>query len=132
MVILGYRGGTDADAHERMRQEVLEALRQQFRPEFSTASTRSSFSHPLSREQLKQIVQIQLGRVRARLADRKIELELSDRALEHFASTGYDPVYGARPLKRLQRELETVLGRQLLAGTVRRQQRRASTSRTAR
>ena len=70
--------------------------------------------------QLKSIVQIQLGRLRARLAERKIELELSDAALEHFATAGYDPVYGARPMKRLlQRELETVLGRQLLAGTIR-------------
>jgi ATP-dependent Clp protease ATP-binding subunit ClpB len=76
--------------------------------------------HALSREQLKQIVTIQLGRLRARLAERHIDLELTDRALEHFATSGYDPVYGARPLKRLlQRELETTLGRQILAGTVR-------------
>jgi hypothetical protein len=76
--------------------------------------------HALSREQLKSIVQIQLGRLRARLVERKIELELSDAALEHFATVGYDPVYGARPMKRLlQRELETVLGRQLLSGAVR-------------
>ena len=116
-VILGYRGGTDLEAHARMREEVLEALRHQFRPEFLNRVDEIVVFHALSREQLKQIVKIQLGRLRARLAERKIELELSDRALEHFASAGYDPVYGARPLKRLlQRELETVLGRQLLAG----------------
>ena len=115
-VILGYRGGTDLEAHARMREEVLEALRHQFRPEFLNRVDEIVVFHALSREQLKQIVKIQLGRLRARLAERKIELELSDRALEHFASAGYDPVYGARPLKRLlQRELETVLGRQLLA-----------------
>ena len=62
---------------------------------------------------------IQLQRLRARLAERKIEIELTDAALDHFARTGYDPVYGARPLKRLlQKELETSLGRKLLAGEV--------------
>jgi len=123
-VILGYRGGTDPDAHARMREEVLEALRQHFRPEFLNRVDETVVFHALSRENLKSIVQIQLGRLRARLAERKIELVLSDAALDHFATVGYDPVYGARPLKRLlQRELETVLGRQLLAGTIREQTR---------
>jgi ATP-dependent Clp protease ATP-binding subunit ClpB len=120
VAILGYRGGTDPEAHARMREEVLDALRQHFRPEFLNRVDEVVVFHALSREQLKAIVQIQLGRLRARLAERKIELVLSERALDHFATVGYDPVYGARPLKRLlQRELETVLGRQLLAGTVR-------------
>jgi len=123
-VILGYRGGTDPDAHARMREEVLEALRQHFRPEFLNRVDETVVFHALSRENLKSIVQIQLGRLRARLAERKIDLVLSDAALDHFATVGYDPVYGARPLKRLlQRELETVLGRQLLAGTIREQTR---------
>ena len=118
-VILGYRGGTD-EAYTHMREEVLEALRQHFRPEFLNRVDEIVVFHALSREQLKHIVHIQLGRLRVRLAERKIEIELTDRALEHFASAGYDPVYGARPMKRLlQRELETVLGRQLLAGTIR-------------
>jgi ATP-dependent Clp protease ATP-binding subunit ClpB len=119
-VILGYRGGTDPEAHARMRDDVLDTLRQQFRPEFLNRVDEIVVFHALSREQLKSIVQIQLGRLRARLAERKIELDLTDAALDHFATAGYDPVYGARPLKRLlQRELETVLGRQLLAGAVR-------------
>jgi ATP-dependent Clp protease ATP-binding subunit ClpB len=118
--ILGYRGGTDSDAYAHMREEVLEALRQHFRPEFLNRVDETVVFHALSREQLRSIVQIQLGRLRARLAERKIEIELSDGALDHFATAGYDPVYGARPLKRLlQRELETVLGRQLLEGTIR-------------
>ena len=80
--------------------------------------------HSLTREQLKQIVGIQLQRLRARLAERKIEVELSDAALEHFANAGYDPVYGARPLKRLlQKELETALGRKIVAGEVHEQSR---------
>ena len=119
-IILAYRGGTDADAYARMRDEVLEALRQQFRPEFLNRVDEIVVFHALSREELKRIVEIQLARLRTRLAERKIELTLSDRALEHFATAGYDPVYGARPLKRLlQRELETTLGRRLLAGEIR-------------
>ena len=119
-VILGYRGGTDPDAHARMRDEVLEALRQHFRPEFLNRVDEIVVFHALSREQLKQIVEIQLARLRTRLTERKIELTLTDRALEHFATVGYDPVYGARPLKRLlQRELETTLGRRLIAGEIR-------------
>ncbi|MGD0950186.1 MAG: ATP-dependent chaperone ClpB [Candidatus Binatia bacterium] len=119
-LILDYRGGEDADTYERMKTEVLEALRQHFRPEFLNRVDEVVVFHSLTREQLKQIVGIQLQRLRARLAERKIELELTDAALEHFARTGYDPVYGARPLKRLlQKELETDLGRKIIAGEVR-------------
>jgi ATP-dependent Clp protease ATP-binding subunit ClpB len=117
-VILGFRG--DPEAHERMRAEVLEALRAHFRPEFLNRVDEVVVFHALTRDDLKKIVTIQLARLQARLAERKITLELTDRALEHFATTGYDPVYGARPLKRLlQREIETTLGRQIIAGTVR-------------
>jgi ATP-dependent Clp protease ATP-binding subunit ClpB len=119
-IILGYRGGEDSEAYERMKDEVLEALREHFRPEFLNRVDEVVVFHCLTQEQLKQIVGIQLQRLRARLAERKIEIELSEAALDHFARTGYDPVYGARPLKRLlQKELETNLGRKLLAGEVR-------------
>jgi ATP-dependent Clp protease ATP-binding subunit ClpB len=119
-LILSHRGGEDSDAYERMKADVLEALRQHFRPEFLNRVDEVVVFHSLTREQLKQIVGIQLQRLRARLADRKIELELTEAALEHFARTGYDPVYGARPLKRLlQKELETDLGRKIIAGEVR-------------
>jgi ATP-dependent Clp protease ATP-binding subunit ClpB len=122
--ILSYRGGDDPDAYARMRDEALEALRQHFRPEFLNRVDEIVVFHSLTREQLEQIVQIQLGRLRERLAERKIELELSDKALRHFADAGYDPVYGARPLKRLlQREIETAIARQLLAGTLKDNQR---------
>jgi len=118
-VILGYRGGTDPEAYESMKREVLEAMRQHFRPEFLNRVDEIVVFHALSREELKQIVNIQLGRLRARLAERKIEIELTDAAQEHFAAAGYDPVYGARPLKRLlQKEIETTLGRKILAGDV--------------
>ena len=119
-LILGYRGGDDADAYERMKAEVLEALRQEFRPEFLNRVDETVVFHSLTREQLKQIIDILLGRLRARLGERKIELELTDAARDYFARVGYDPSYGARPLKRLlQRQLETSLGRKILAGEVR-------------
>jgi len=118
-IILGHRGGDHPEQYAAMRDEVLGALRQHFRPEFLNRVDEVVVFHALSREQLKQIVGIQLRHLQARLAERKIELELSQRALDHFAETGYDPVYGARPLKRLlQRELETALGRKLLEGSV--------------
>jgi len=76
--------------------------------------------HPLEREQLKKIVDIQLDRLRKRLEERKIELELTEKARDYLAERGYDPSFGARPLRRLiQRELETALGRKLLSGEVR-------------
>jgi ATP-dependent Clp protease ATP-binding subunit ClpB len=118
-LILSYRGGERPEAYEEMKREVLEALRQHFRPEFLNRVDEVVVFHSLTQAQLKQIVGIQLQRLRARLAERKIEIELTDAALEHFARTGYDPVYGARSLKRLlQKELETTLGRKLIAGEV--------------
>jgi len=118
-LILNYRGGDQPEAYERMKADVLDALRQHFRPEFLNRVDEVVVFHSLTRDQLKTIVTIQLGRLRARLVDRKIDLTLTDAALQHFADAGYDPAYGARPLKRvLQKDLETVLGRKLLAGEV--------------
>jgi ATP-dependent Clp protease ATP-binding subunit ClpB len=116
-LILGYRGGADAAAYEKMKAEVLDALRRQFRPEFLNRVDEIVVFHSLSREQLKSIIEIQLERLRARLAERHITLELTETAREHLAAAGYDPNYGARPLKRaIQKELETPLGRLLLKG----------------
>jgi ATP-dependent Clp protease ATP-binding subunit ClpB len=116
-LILNYRGGDDPVAFERMKAEVLGALRQQFRPEFLNRVDEIVVFHSLSREHLKQIVEIQLGRLRTRLAERHITLELTDQAREYLAFAGYDPSYGARPLKRtIQKELETPIGRLILKG----------------
>jgi ATP-dependent Clp protease ATP-binding subunit ClpB len=118
-LILAYRGGDDPDSFEEMKKEVLGVLRQQFRPEFLNRVDDIVVFHSLSREQLKQIVEIQLERLRARLAERHIALELTEGAREYLAAAGYDPQYGARPLKRaIQRELETPLGRLLLKGEI--------------
>ncbi len=118
--ILGYRGGDDPSTFEQMKRDVLEALRHQFRPEFLNRVDETVIFHSLSREHLKSIVDIQLALLRTRLADRHITLDLTEQAKEYFAETGYDPSYGARPLKRLlQKEIETNLGRKLLANEVR-------------
>ena len=118
-LILAYRGGDEPESYEQMKGEVLDVLRRQFRPEFLNRVDEIVVFHSLSREHLKQIVEIQLERLRARLAERHITLELTEKAREHLAAVGYDPSYGARPLKRaIQKELETPLGRLLLKGDV--------------
>jgi ATP-dependent Clp protease ATP-binding subunit ClpB len=115
-LILSFKGQN----YEKMKDESLAVLRQSFRPEFLNRVDEIVVFHPLSKVQLREIVDIQLERLRKRLADRKIELELTDSARDYLAEKGYDPVYGARPLRRMiQRELETALGRKLLLGEVR-------------
>jgi len=109
----------DSEAYAEMKGEVLQALRQTFRPEFLNRIDETVVFHGLSREDLRKIVEIQLQRIRRRLVDRHIELVLTTAALDYLANAGYDPVYGARPLKRLlQREVETQLGRRILAGEI--------------
>ena len=85
-LILAYRGGDDAESYEQMKSEVLDVLRQQFRPEFLNRVDEIVVFHSLSREHLKQIVEIQLERLRARLAERHIALDLTERAREHLAA----------------------------------------------
>jgi ATP-dependent Clp protease ATP-binding subunit ClpB len=110
----------DEVAQERMRERVLEALRQHFRPEFLNRVDEIVVFHSLRVEQLKEIVDIQLERLYRRLRDRRIDLRLTEAAKAFLAERGFDPVYGARPLKRaIQRELETPLGRAIVAGRVR-------------
>ena len=104
---------------EDIRKKVMNELRTHFRPEFLNRVDEIVLFKPLTLAEIKKIVELLLGLLRLRLADRHIELELSDAAKEHIAREGYDPVYGARPLKRyLQRQLETALSRKLLAGDI--------------
>jgi ATP-dependent Clp protease ATP-binding subunit ClpB len=117
--ILDYRGDERSADYAVMRATVLDELRQHFRPEFLNRIDETVVFHALSEEQLKDIIEIQLDRVRARLVDRRIGLEISDEAKTHLVRTGYEPAYGARPLKRaIQREIETPLGRKILAGEI--------------
>jgi ATP-dependent Clp protease ATP-binding subunit ClpB len=102
---------------EVIREAVMSVLREHFRPEFLNRVDDVIVFRPLSKEQLARIVDIQLAGLRKRLAERKITLEVSDAAQELLAERGWDPVYGARPLKRaIQRMLQDRLAMQLLAG----------------
>jgi ATP-dependent Clp protease ATP-binding subunit ClpB len=115
-MILDFKGKD----YEKMKTQSLEVLRQHFRPEFLNRVDEIVVFHPLTKPELRKIVDIQIEYLRKRLADRKIDLELTDAARDFFAENGYDPSYGARPLRRMiQKELETALGRKLIAGEVR-------------
>jgi ATP-dependent Clp protease ATP-binding subunit ClpB len=117
--ILEHRGAFSGADYAVMRATVLDELRQHFRPEFLNRIDEIIVFHALSEEHLKQIVQIQLASLRQRLVDRHIQLTLTDAAAAHLVKTGYDPVYGARPLKRaIQKQIETRLGRLMIAGKV--------------
>jgi len=108
--------GNDERYHE-MRDRVMDALRSSFRPEFLNRVDEMIIFHSLRRDQLRQIVKLQVQRLEARLAERKMSLRLSDAALDFLAEVGFDPVYGARPLKRaIQRELETRIAKAILRG----------------
>jgi ATP-dependent Clp protease ATP-binding subunit ClpB len=102
---------------EDVRKNVMAELRAHFRPEFLNRVDDIVLFKSLTLSEIKRIVELQLKLLRARLADRHIELELTEPAKEHAAREGYDPVYGARPLKRyLQRHIETPLSRKLISG----------------
>ena len=108
----------DPARHGEMEKRVNEALRAHFRPEFLNRLDESIIFHSLRSEELRQIVVLQVERLRRRLEGRKLGLELSTAALDWLASAGYDPVYGARPLKRaIQRQLETPIAKAILAGS---------------
>ena len=114
-----FEGIQSGQSYEAIRERVFGVLQQNFRPEFLNRLDEIVVFRPLAKEQIAAIVQIQLEAVRKRLAERRITLELSQEALDFLAQRGYDPVFGARPLKRvIQRELETPLSRKILAGEV--------------
>ncbi len=117
--ILEYRGAYEGEEYRRMKDAVLEELRHAFRPEFLNRLDEIIVFHALGEEHLKKIVEVQLAGLRARLEERHIKLELTDAARTHLVRSGYDPVYGARPLKRaIQREIETPLAKRILSGEV--------------
>ncbi|AFZ58618.1 ATP-dependent chaperone ClpB [Anabaena cylindrica FACHB-243] len=107
----------DDSRYDEMRHRVMEAMRGSFRPEFLNRVDEFIIFHSLQKSELRQIVQLQVDRLRQRLSDRKMSLRLSDYALDFLAEVGYDPVFGARPLKRaIQRELETQIAKAILRG----------------
>jgi ATP-dependent Clp protease ATP-binding subunit ClpB len=117
--ILAFEGGTDDERYRQMKQKVLALMKQSFRPEFLNRVDEIVVFHALDKEQLVRIVDIQLDRLRARLAAKRIELEVTDEAKRLLAEAGYDPVYGARPIKRtIQQSLESEIARRLLDGRI--------------
>ncbi|QNJ26651.1 ATP-dependent Clp protease ATP-binding subunit ClpB [Synechococcus sp. SYN20] len=109
--------GGDDNQHQEMESRVNEALRSHFRPEFLNRIDDTIIFHSLRRDELRQIIGLQVERLRQRLSERKLDLNISEEATDWLANAGYDPVYGARPLKRaIQRELETPIAKAILAG----------------
>jgi ATP-dependent Clp protease ATP-binding subunit ClpB len=107
----------DDSRYDEMRNRVMEAMRNSFRPEFLNRLDELIIFHSLQKSELRHIVQLQVDRLRKRLTDRKMALKLSSAALDFLAEVGYDPVFGARPLKRaIQRELETQIAKAILRG----------------
>jgi ATP-dependent Clp protease ATP-binding subunit ClpB len=103
--------------YESMKASVMEVVSSHFRPEFINRIDDVVVFHPLGREEIRAIAGLQIGILRKRLAEREIGLRLSDAALDHIGQAGYDPVYGARPLKRaIQSQLENPLAQEILAG----------------
>jgi ATP-dependent Clp protease ATP-binding subunit ClpB len=110
----------EGEIDEEARARVMAELRGQFRPEFLNRIDEIVLFKPLTREEIEQIVVLQLEDLRGRLAERRIGLELTEEARRLIAEHGYDPVFGARPLRRyVQREVETRIARALLAGEIR-------------
>ncbi len=107
------------EIREEAKRQVIQALRSSFRPEFLNRVDDTVLFKPLTVEEIKQIIELLLDEIRKRLRERSIDLVITDAAKGMIAREAYDPVYGARPLKRtLQREIETKLGRKILAGEV--------------
>jgi ATP-dependent Clp protease ATP-binding subunit ClpB len=107
----------DDDQYDEMKSRVMDALRSNFRPEFLNRVDEMIIFHALRKDQLRDIVKLQIIRLEERLAERKMSVKLSEAALDFLAEVGYDPVYGARPLKRaIQRELETQIAKAILRG----------------
>ncbi|MDF1760014.1 MAG: ATP-dependent chaperone ClpB [Coxiellaceae bacterium] len=103
--------------YDAMKAAVMEVVGQHFRPEFLNRVDESVVFHPLGEEQIRRIATIQISRIRERLAEKDYQLEVEETALDLLAEMGYDPVYGARPLKRsLQQYLENPLAEDILAG----------------
>lgn len=118
--ILDYQltsGTGGEEAYDGMKEAVLDALRKHFRPEFLNRIDETVVFHALSQEQIREIVTLQINILNKRLADRKMVIEPTVRALDWLAAQGYDPMYGARPLKRIiQRYIENELSLKLLEG----------------
>jgi ATP-dependent Clp protease ATP-binding subunit ClpB len=103
---------------KEIHARVTEALRQHFLPEFLNRIDETIVFHPLGREELHEIVDLQLARLKKQLIENKFDLEVTDAAKDLLTQEGYDPQYGARPLKRvIQQRLQNTLANEILSGT---------------
>ncbi len=109
----------DVDARQEVERRVQEALKQRFRPEFLNRVDEIIIFNPLGKEEIRKIVEIQIGLLAQRLEDKKIKIALTDEAKDLLAERGFDPTYGARPLKRvIQREIQDPLALRILNGEI--------------
>jgi ATP-dependent Clp protease ATP-binding subunit ClpB len=115
--ILDLGGSVDPESQAIMRERVTNAMKEKFKPEFLNRIDENVIFNSLSKDNLRGIVALEVKRLEKRLADRQITMTLTDSALDYLTDTGFDPVYGARPLKRaIQRELETSAAQGILKG----------------
>jgi len=117
--IIDLNGATDQQSQELMRSRVTSAMKEKFRPEFLNRLDEYVIFNSLSKNNLRGIVVLEAKRLESRLADRKITMELKESAVDYLTDVGFDPIYGARPLKRtIQRELETNIAQAILRGDI--------------
>ena len=109
----------DGELSEQAKQGVTALLRSHFRPEFLNRIDETVFFTPLSREQIRRIIDLQLARLRERLKEKELDFTLTEAAIDRLMAQGYDPIYGARPMKRLlQSKIETLIARKLVSGDI--------------
>ena len=114
---LGFKPKTQSESYEAMKERFLDESKKVFRPEFLNRVDDTIVFHPLTREDLEKVIQIELGEVMERMKDKKMELVLSPEVIKFLIDRGYDPTFGARPLKRtIQRYIENVLAEEILSG----------------
>ncbi len=114
-----YKGDDGSEVMEQTRRQVMDLLRKTIRPEFLNRVDEIIMFTPLTHDEIREIVRLQFNRIREMLKEKEIDIVLDDEALEWIANVGFDPVYGARPIKRvIQREVVNELSKELIAGTI--------------
>lgn len=116
---LGFKAQNEEVTYKQAKEQVLEVVKKTFKPEFLNRIDEIIVFHPLSREHLQKIIGIEVGNVKKRLSEKKLDIELTKRAEEFLIDKGFDKIFGARPLKRtIQRHLEDPLAEEIIAGTL--------------
>lgn len=120
---VGFNLGDESQEHKDMKSKVMEAMKKSFRPEFLNRIDETIVFHSLERRHMKDIVKLMVNQVKERMNDQELEFDITDRAIEKIAEEGFDPEYGARPLRRsIQRNIEDLLSEALLEGTISKEQ----------